>query len=175
MTIQLGVVVAREAIDHPWQSHIWRPYAVFLGAPDGGGWRELRRGPGYEHYYTGTLPLQLHRREVAGYTVNLSNGVPSLYVVLRENSDVAGPPVDVHLVTASPFDVQAYGATPEEIVGRVAMPEALVDLVAAFIETHHVDQTVIPRAPDDNRRSLDAAAVRVRDYARRAGGDPGQA
>ena len=141
LTIPLGVVVAREALDHPWQSHVWRPLSVFLGAPAISAWRELQRGPGFEHYHAATLLMELHRNETAGYKINLSNGVPSIYVVLRETPENDNAPLDVHLVTASPFDVQAYGANSGEIIGRVTMPDELVELVTAFIATHHVEDT----------------------------------
>ena len=179
LTIPLGVVVAREAIDNPWQSHIWRPLSVFLGATEIDGWRELQRGPGYEHYHAATLPLELHRKETTGYTVNLTNGVPSIYVVLREKPAGDQPPIEVHLVTASPFDVQAYGATAEEIVGRVAMPDELIELVAAFVETHHVDETFRkrkrqPHLIEDEHQFGQEPVHLLRDRMRRAGRDPGQ-
>ena len=179
LTISLGVVVAREAIDNPWQSHIWRPLSVFLGAPAIEGWRQLQHGPGYEHFHAATMPLELHRKETAGYSVNLANGVPSVYVVLRETGSSDGPPIDVHLITASPFDVQAYGASSEEIVGRVAMPDELVELVAAFIEAHHVEEPFrkrkrLPHLIEDVHQFGQEPVHVVRDRMRRAGRDPGQ-
>ena len=146
IAVPLGVVAARERIDHPWQEFVWRPVAVFLDAGPVVAWRELMRTPTSIHYHVATLPLELHRKECAGYRVNLANGVPSIYVVLREGSENGGEePVHAHLVTASPFDIEAYGHTPADIVGRVAMPDRLVELVEAFVAGHPVDETFVKR------------------------------
>ena len=179
LTVSLGVVVAREAIDNPWQSHIWRPLSVFTDAADIDGWRELQRGDGYEHYHAATLPLELHRKETEGYATNLASDAPSVYVVLRETATSDGHPIEVHLVTASPFDVQAYGATSEEIVGRVAMPPDLIELVAAFVEAHHVEEPFRKRKRkqhhvEEIHQFGNEPVQSLRERMRRAGRDPGQ-
>jgi len=145
LTIPLGVVIAREKIDHPWLDTRWRPVSVFLNAPPAE-WRTLRRGTDITHYHAATLPLELHRKETMAYQVNLANGEPSVYVVLREDpSFPPDRPVEVFLVTASPFEAQAYGESGFEIVDRVPMPEPLVVLVEEFIAAHHVDEPFVKR------------------------------
>ena len=145
-TVPLGVVVAREKIDHPWQEFIWRPTSVFLDAEPVADWRMLRADGGIEHYHAATLPLEFHRKETASYLANLANGPPAIYVVLREGAAGASSfPMHVHLVTASPFEVQAYGHGSEESVDRVPMPEPLIELMQAFVETHHTEDAVIKR------------------------------
>ena len=34
VSIPLGIVVAREEREHPWQNYTWSPAAVIFGAPD---------------------------------------------------------------------------------------------------------------------------------------------
>jgi Protein of unknown function (DUF3305) len=146
ISVPLGVVVARERVDSPWQEYAWRPLSVFTAAPPVTRWRKLQEGPGFVHYHIATLDLELHRKETTGYAVNLVNGEPSVYVVLREGAANGGDDaIHAHLVTASPFDVQAYGHNGDEIIGRVAMPETIVDLVRAFISTHHVEDKFVKR------------------------------
>ena len=118
LTINLGIVIARESIEHPWQDHAWRPLEAFLNAPQITEWRQLRKGDGFVHYHAATLPLELHRKETPGYCENLDAEQPSLFVVLREADieEEGGPPVDVHLVTASPHEVEAYGEDGSEII-----------------------------------------------------------
>jgi Protein of unknown function (DUF3305) len=139
LTIPLGVTVARERIDNPWQDFIWRPVSVFLDAPPLTEWRLLEQRAGYDHYHAATLDLELHRKETPGYLENLAQGVPRVYVVLRPVADGSEMPMTVHLVTASPHDVEAYGHLGEEIIGHVAMPEALAELLEAFVDAHHVN------------------------------------
>lgn len=146
-SVPLGVVVAREKVDHPWQDYAWRPLDVFLGAPPIDEWRELRRGPGFVHYHAATLTLELWRRETAAYQANMANGTPSVYVVLREDDeDPSFEGVEVVLVTASPFEAQAYGEAGADIIEPVAMPEPLVQVLEAFIAEHHVEEPFVKRA-----------------------------
>lgn len=177
LEVSLGVIVARERIDNPWQEYIWKPVSVFLDAPPITEMRLLRRGPGHEHFHVATMPLELHRKETAGYKVNLSNGVPSVYVVLREGGE-SGVAIQCHLLTASPFDVEAYGATSEDIIGRVSMPDELVELVEAFIDAHHVEEAFVKRtrvryeAEDEHNFGQEPVHV-LRERMRLAGRDPG--
>src|SRR5262245_10401038 len=144
LSIPLGVVIAREKIDHPWQEYAWRPVSVFLGAPDISDWRELRRDATAVHYHAATLALELHPKEAMGYAANLETGAPLVYVVLREGGD-SGKPIDVGVVTASPYDAEVYGYDGSEIVGTVAMPEPLVELLEAFVAKHHVEERFVKR------------------------------
>ncbi len=146
LSIPLGVVIAREKVSHPWQDFRWRPVSVFLDAPVKADWRELRRGPGFVHYHAATLILELHRKETMAYRVNLANGAPSVYVVLRDDGEgESHAPIDVHRVTASPFEAQSHGDLGFDFVEGVAMPDRLVGLVQSFIDEHHVDETFYKR------------------------------
>jgi hypothetical protein len=143
MSIAVGVIVAHDKVDHPWQEYIWRPMSVFLNAPEAAEWRELRRDRTSTQYHAATLPLELHHKETIGYQANLASGDPRVYVVLREQGGSDRP--EVALVTASPYDAEVYGYTSEEIVGAVPMPEPLVELVAAFVAEHHVEEQFVKR------------------------------
>ncbi len=142
ITIPIGVVVAREQIDHAWQEVRWRPVTVFMDAPpQTGPWRELLRGESYVHYHAATLLLELHRTETMSYQINLANGEPSVYVVMRdtEEQDESAPPVEPYLVTISPFEAQAHGESAFEFVERVTMPDQLIEIIESFINEHHVE------------------------------------
>ncbi len=146
VTIPLGVIVARERIEHPWQTYRWRPLRVQLDAPPiAGNWRELSRTAKSVHFHTATLPLQLCRKETMAYRVNLANGEPSVYIVMREETAAGAPPVDVHLVTASPFEAQAHGELGFDRVEAVPMPDRLVLLVRAFIDEHRIEDDLLTR------------------------------
>jgi uncharacterized protein DUF3305 len=144
LSIALGVVIARDKIDHPWQEYAWRPVSAFLNAPEVSEWRELRRDATSTHYHAATLPLELHAKDTLGYQANLADDAPLVYVVLREGGE-HGRPVHVALVTASPHEAEAYGHGNEEIVGSVAMPQPLVELVEAFVAEHHTEEPFVKR------------------------------
>jgi hypothetical protein len=152
LSVSLGVVIAREKIDHPWQEYAWRPVSVFLGAPEVREWRELRRDATAVHYHAATLSLELHPKETIGYVANLDAGAPLVYVVLREGGD-SGKPIDVALVTASPYDAEVYGYDSSEIVGTVAMPQPLIELLEAFVAEHHVEEPFVKRQRQKHHRT----------------------
>ena len=152
LSVALGVVIAHEKIDHPWQEYAWRPVSVFLNAPEVDEWRELRRDPTAIHYHAATLPLELHPKETIGYVANLDAGKPLVYVVLREGGE-GGKPMQVALVTASPYDAEVYGYTSEETVGTVAMPEPLIELLGAFVAEHHVEEPFVKRQRQKHHRA----------------------
>jgi hypothetical protein len=153
-SVSIGVVVERRATNHPWQQWSWLPVAVLAGAPAGASWRELREGPGWIQYHAATLPLELHRKETAGYRLNLSQEPPRVYVVMRrgDNDDF---PYQPFLVTASPHEAEAYLASGEEIVEGVSMPDSLIALLQDFVDHHHVEEPFVKRS----RRRSDADAA----------------
>ncbi|MBU2582150.1 MAG: DUF3305 domain-containing protein [Alphaproteobacteria bacterium] len=154
LSIPVGVVVAREMIAHPWQSHRWRPVSIFLDAPRTGQWRELRRDDRSVLYHAATLNLELFRKETTAYRVNLANGEPTVYVVLREDPDSDNEwPVDVHLVTASPFEAQSHGDVGLDNVEGVPMPAQLVEVVQAFIDEHHHEEPFFKRKRQPHLRA----------------------
>lgn len=135
VTLSVGIVVSRETVDHPWDEIHWRPVGVLLDAPTKAMWREVARGRDFVHYHAATLPLTLDPRCVMNYRVNLANGVPSLYVVVRRRPGAgADVPVDITRISVSPFEIDAQGLDASEHVERVPMPLALVDAVQKFID-----------------------------------------
>lgn len=135
LSVPVGVIVARERSANPWQDYRWRPVRVFIDAGETTCWREVERGRGYVHYHAATLPLVLKGEQKVAYRVNLANGIPSVYVVLRESGGQgAGLPVSVEHITVSPFEIQAFGDQDSNIVDRVPMPEPLTKLIQSFVD-----------------------------------------
>lgn len=135
LTIPIGVIVACETVAHPWKDQVWRPVAVVLDAEPGLVWRELHRSDGIVQYLAPVTSFTLRPRDAVGYRINLANGEPVIYVVLRDAPPCgASWPVEVCLVTASPLEVQDLGDAGEDTVYRVAMPDALVARVRAFVD-----------------------------------------
>ncbi|MEL6299258.1 MAG: DUF3305 domain-containing protein [Pseudomonadota bacterium] len=141
LSIDIGVVIARETVDHAWETERWRPVSVLLNPPPCPEWRELVRGDSYVHWHAANVSLTLHRKQTADYQVNLLHGEPVIYIVLQENADDPdGPQLIVHEATVSPFDAQAHTDSGDEIIEAVAMPDAIRELVRAFVAEHHVEE-----------------------------------
>lgn len=135
VVLSVGIVVSREAVDHPWDGINWRPVGVLLGAPAKAVWREVARGRDYAHYHAATVPLTLDPRCAMNYRVNLANGVPSVYVVVRQRPGAgADVPIDITRASVSPFEIDAQRLDASEHIERVPMPPELVDIVQRFID-----------------------------------------
>lgn len=141
VSMSVGVVVERRALDNPWQDHEWVPVDVIPGAGSVGEWQELARGEGWVRYLIGSAPLELHRKDTESYKVNLSNEPPQVFVLLRAEDDPdADHEIKLFLVTASPYDAQDYLDTEDDRMLGVPMPDAIIAWVQDFIDRHHVDE-----------------------------------
>ena len=150
-SISVGVVLAREAIDHPWQDHRWRPLDVLVGAPELEAGTILKSEERFTHYFAGHFEIELHRKETSAYIVNLENTPPAVYVVICETEDEEGEgpvPFEVRLVTVSPFEAQDFLDTGEDIVEAIPMIEPLIAWVERFVNEHHEEEKFIKRQRD---------------------------
>ncbi len=154
--LKVGVVLAREDIDHPWQDHRWRPLSVLVGIPELDPGDVLKDGDGFTHYFAGTFEIEMHRKETSAYVVNLENDVPVVYVVATDAEDEdAELPYDIRLVTVSPFEAQDYLDSGEDIVEAIPMIEPLIAWVERFIEEHHEEEVFIKRQRDKVRIEIE--------------------
>ena len=146
-TIQIGVILERREIDHPWQDHSWSAVAVMPGAAALDEWRLLASDEGWAQYHAATLPLELHRSDTEAYRTNLADNPPRVYVVLREDEDDEDEDHELSpfLVTVSSYEAQDYLDSGEDIVDGVTMPDSVIAWVQAFIDAHHVDKPFIKR------------------------------
>jgi hypothetical protein len=162
--LTVGVVIAREKIDHPWQEFRWRAVEVLIGMPNLMRGSILSESPEQTAYYAGSFEIELHRKETSGYLVNLENDVPVVYVVLRnlldglegeassenmeETDDGDELPFVVANVTVSPFHAQDYLDSGEDLVEPIPMSPPLIAWLERFIGDHHEEEVFIKRKRD---------------------------
>ncbi len=155
-SLMVGVVLAREVIDHPWQDHRWRPVDILVGMPDKEVGALLGSGQDYQHFFAGTFEIEMHRKETSAYLVNLENNPPAVYVVASESEDEDTPlPFVVRLVTVSPFEAQDFLDTGEDIVEAIPMSPSLIAWVERFIAEHHEEEVFIKRQRDRVRLDIE--------------------
>ena len=148
----LGVVVRKNPGVTRWAKWSYRVVAVLPGAPHAN-WRELRREGEAVEYHAATLTLTLWGAETEAYLANLSDKVPSIYVVLRDDAE-DGSPLEAVLVTASPYEGQDYADNGDDIVEKVMMPPGLIAWVRDFALEHHQNEEFIKRRRDKKRTDL---------------------
>ncbi len=169
-SLKVGVVIAREATDHPWQDHRWRPVDVLVGTTEIETGTVLKRGDGFEHYFAGAFEIELHRKETPAYIANLENEMPSVFVVATEADEEDDPslPYVVRLVTVSPFEAQDFLDSGEDIVEALPMIDSLAAWLERFVGEHHTEEVFIKRQRDRVRLDVEKfgqeplAAIRQR-------------
>lgn len=148
----LGVVVRKSPGVTRWARWNWRAVAVLPGAGPAD-WTELRREGEAVEYHAATLPLVLWSSDAEAYMINLADGTPSIYLVLRE-SEAADRPLDAVLVTASPYEGQDYADTSDDIVEKIAMTPGLIAWVRDFALAHFEAEGFVKRKRDRKRVDL---------------------
>ncbi len=160
-TLTVSVVLAREPTEHEWQDFRWRPAEILIGSLDMAAGTVISETNEQVRFFGGCFEIELHRKETAGYLVNLANEPPVVYVVLRDSDDDLdddeGPKGDagengmayrVASVTVTPFEAQDYLDTGEDIVEPLPMPAPLVAWLERFVKEHHVEEAFIKRRRD---------------------------
>ena len=148
----LGIVVRKTPGVTRWARWNWSVVAVLPGAGRAH-WAELRREGDAVEYHAATLPLTLWAAETEAYLANLSDRIPSIYVVLRDDAE-DGAPLDAVLVTASPFEGQDYADNGDDIVEKVPMTEGLIAWVRDYALANHQETEFIKRRRDKKRVDL---------------------
>lgn len=152
ISMPLGVVIRKTPGVTKWARWVWQVVAVLPGAPQES-WKELRRDGEAVEYHAATVELVLWRAEVEAYLTGLSTRVPAIYVVLRDDPDLAHD-IDVLLATASPYEAQDYADSGEEIVEQVPMPDGLIAWVRDYVKAHHEDEVFVKRKRDKKKVDL---------------------
>ncbi len=140
--IPLGVVVARRKATSQWIDYTWQPSSILMGLPDAEPWTLLSDDGETATFYAGSAVLELHRLEAANYRENLFGDL-ALWVVLQPTG--SEPPYQLVKVTADPSEGEVYTEAGAAIVDTVPMPDSIREVVAAFVEEHHVEQPFFKR------------------------------
>jgi hypothetical protein len=147
---EIGVVLARRAIDNPWIDHVWSPHGVLVPAPATAAGMKLSQDAGVELFYAGPATIELHASETANYRDNLDSGDPRLWIAARAPADGGAP--DFIRATADPTEGEALFESGAEIVGTLALPAELAAWIAGFIAEFHVERVFVKRQRDRSER-----------------------
>jgi len=150
--MSLGIVIRKIPSVTRWARWTWQVVAALPGVRPAD-WSELRRDGEAVEYHAGTLNMTLWATDTEAYLANLSDCVPSIYVVMRPGAQ-AGDAPDLVLATASPYEGQDYADSGEELVEKVPMSEGLVAWVRDYTLAHHEHEEFIKRRRDKKRVDL---------------------
>lgn len=157
-SFSVGIVLERRAADNPWIDHTWHVAEGIAGAPDGPA-RLLGQGDGWARFYVGASTVELFRKATEGYKRNLSEPVPSVYLILEPDAaaDEAGGEAAYRpfVATVCPYEAESYDLGGDMLIGAVPLPPELIARVQAFIDAHHVDEPFIKRKQKRKDRVID--------------------
>lgn len=143
---QVGVVLRRSKIDHPWIDHVWSPEAILPDAPQAPAGAKLGEVDGAELFYAGPAILELWSSETGNYRDNLIDGRPQIWVALRKQSESGE--MELAQVTADPTEGETLLEAGCDIVANVPMPADIASWVAAFVDEFHVERVFLKRKRD---------------------------
>jgi len=147
--LQIGAVVRRTPGVTQWAREIWKPVAVFAGAPDAF-WKELVRDGEVVDYHAGTVQMELFRADVEGYLVSLNMAVPSVWVIMDRDQTSKSPSGWVlSTVTASAHEALDALDSGESIVEAVPIPDSLAAWIKEFIDLHYIEEPFKKRRRDE--------------------------
>jgi hypothetical protein len=146
---EVGIVLARRALDNPWIDHIWSPHGVLFPAPEAAPGAVLSDDGSVRLVYAGAAAVQLFVPETANYRDNLADGAPRLWIAARANE---GATPDFLRVTADPTEGEAWHEAGSEIVATVSMPGDIAAWIAAFVDAFHVERVFQKRQRDRSER-----------------------
>lgn len=139
---QVAVLMRRESLDNPWQSHRWTLHAVEpdlrpAAAP------ELVADDGRSQVWRHTgLKVELLRHDAEGYYLNLTTPAPGWFVMWRmeelegcEREPLAIP----QIVTLSYHDAGRW-LDAQEMVEQVSAPPEIIEWLGEFTQAHFVPE-----------------------------------
>ena len=176
-SVNIGVIMQRRPVEHPWQDHEWRVVALVPDPPAG-----LAPGSdagGQELYLAGVAELRLHSTEIAAYVENLTSPQAALYMVLVGGGQAAGDlPWVLDRVTANPYEAQYYIHDEDIRVEKFIMPEAVRDWLEAYVAGHYREEPFVKRQRDKTEPAAytfgQEPIVDLRRRLKAAGGDEDQ-
>lgn len=142
---EVGVILRRRAVDHPWVDHAWSPVSVLEDVPETAPWTVLSTEPGATTYYAGSASIELFSSDTANYRANLA-GEPRIWVALRRPD--GGAELELTKVTADPSEGEAIFESGCDVIGTVAMPSDIAAWIAAFVDRFHVERVFHKRKRD---------------------------
>lgn len=142
-SIDVAVVMRREKIDNPWQSHRWALHdvvpqeAAFGTAP-----RLLVDDGRVQHWLHPGFTVQLYRDDAEGYYLNATTDAPCWFVMWRmeEEAGITDEPIaKPEIVTLSYHDAGRW-LDAQEQVEQVPAPADVVTWIREFIEANYVPE-----------------------------------
>jgi hypothetical protein len=145
-SVNIGVILERRPVDHPWQDHEWVVAALVPDPP-----ASLAPEPdaaGHHLCVAGVAALQLHTTEIAAYVENLTSPQAALYTVLRAAEAAGDAPWVLERVTANPYEAQYYINDEDTRVEKSAMPGPVRDWLEAYVAENYREEPFRKRKRD---------------------------
>lgn len=122
----------RRAIVNRWQSQTWEAIGIIPDPGDAATPRLLLQDDARAQWLHGGFELKLYRDEAENYYLTLSASAPCVFVVWRNEDEMAVP----KFVTVS-YGEAARFMDANEQVDTVPMPRDMCDWLGEFVNAHY--------------------------------------
>ncbi|MEY4711812.1 MAG: hypothetical protein RIS88_1262 [Pseudomonadota bacterium] len=150
-SVQVAVVMRREAIDNRWQPWRWQLHDVVPNEPGfGDAPRRLRHDDRIEDWLHPGYTVELFRDDAEGYYLNVTTPAPCWFVMWRmeDEATVTEEPIArPQIVTLSYHDAGRW-LDAQEHVEQVPAPPDIVAWMRAFMEAHYTPEPKRRKRPD---------------------------
>ncbi|MEY2618317.1 MAG: hypothetical protein RL522_1319 [Pseudomonadota bacterium] len=150
-SVQVAVVMRREAIDNRWQPYRWQLHDVVPHEPGFGDTpRCLRRDARTEDWLHPGFTVELFRDDAEGYYLNATTPAPCWFVMWRmeEEASLSDTPVALpQIVTLSYHDAGRW-LDAQEQVEQVPAPDDIVEWMREFAQAHYTPEPKRRKRPD---------------------------
>lgn len=152
--LRLGVIGRSWPPATRWGGRVLRPHAVIEAAMPMPAGHVMHEAEGVRTVWLGDHALTLYHGETGHYRANLA-AAPSVWVAMDGDA--------VHMVTVDPYEGEGLASDTARVVEAVPMPEGVQARLAAFIATHHVEETFKKRKrqPATGQDGIDPRAPRI--------------
>ena len=153
-SLQVAVIMRREAIDNRWQPWRWQLHDVVPHEPAFGSQpRLLRQDAHSQDWLHPGFPVELFRDDAEGYYLNATTPAPCWFVMWRmeEEAGIAQEPIArPQIVTLSYHDAGRW-LDAQETVEQVPAPQDVIAWMHEFAQEHYTPEPKRRKRPDSFR------------------------
>jgi hypothetical protein len=131
-TMKVSVILSREAVESPWESHRWHILGVIPDA--GGACRTLVDTPAMRQRLHPGFDVTLFRDEAEGYFLNVTSEEPSVFVSIRHDEGAEEP---YPFMCTLSYNEAARWMDGSEKVERVPAWPELTTWIAKWVEANY--------------------------------------
>jgi hypothetical protein len=140
--VLVAVLMRRELLDNPWQSHRWSLHAVEPDDSPAGAPRLVQDDGRTQLWRHTGFAVELLRSDAEGYYLNLTTPAPGWFVMWRmeEEAGASGEILALPQVVSLSYHDAGRWLDAQEQLEQVPAPPEVVQWLGEFVQAHYVPE-----------------------------------